>query len=118
MIIKSSKGLGEVLISLLIAEIILILLSWILSAACVEGVRSLLSGEGVRWFVGDFARMMASPLLVWLILLLMAIGAFLLFILKTLFPNGNNTILSLLTMPVTLTWNYLFVNKLLSNKHE
>lgn len=65
-----------ILFSVLIAEVALILLSWILSAAGVEGVRSLLSGEGVRWFVGDFAQMVASPLLVWLILLMMAIGAY------------------------------------------
>ena len=60
---KTSSQLGVVLFILLIAELALILLSWILSAAGVEGVRSLLSGEGVRWFVGDFARMVASPLL-------------------------------------------------------
>lgn len=62
---------------LLIAEVVLILLSWILSAAGVEGVRSLLSGEGVRWFVGDFARMVASPLLAWILLLMIAVGTFL-----------------------------------------
>jgi len=73
---KSSQ-LGVVLFALLIAEVALILLSWILSAAGVEGVRSLLSGEGVRWFVGDFARTMASPLLAWLILLMIAVGSFL-----------------------------------------
>lgn len=70
-------GLGEVTLILLIAELTLILLSWILSAAGMEGVRSLLSGEGVRWFVGDFARMVASPLLAWLLLSMMAVGAFL-----------------------------------------
>lgn len=48
----------------------------------------------------------------------MALGAFILFVLKQLFPTGNNSILSLLTMPVTMTWNYLFVNKLLSKKDE
>ena len=73
---KTSQ-LGVVLFILLIAELALILLSWILSAAGVEGVRSLLSGEGVRWFVGDFARMVASPLLTWLLLLMIAVGTFL-----------------------------------------
>ena len=48
----------------------------------------------------------------------MVLGALVLYILKQLFPEGNNSILSLLTMPVTMTWNYLFVNKLLSQKHE
>lgn len=48
----------------------------------------------------------------------MALGALVLFVLKQLFPSGNNSILSLFTMPFTMTWNYLFVNKLLSQKHE
>ena len=48
----------------------------------------------------------------------MALGAFLLYLLKVLFPAGNDTVLSLCTMPVTLTWNYLFVNKLLSHNNE
>ena len=74
---KTLSQLGVVLFILLIAELALILLSWILSAAGVEGVRSLLSGEGVRWFVGDFARMVASPLLTWLLLLMIAVGIFL-----------------------------------------
>ena len=74
---ESVRGLGEVTLILLIAELALILLSWILSAAGVECVRSLLSGEGVRWFVGDFARMVASPMLAWLLLSMMAVGAFL-----------------------------------------
>lgn len=59
---------------LLIAEVVLILLSWILSAMRVEGVRSLLSGEGIRWFFGNFTSMVASPWLVWLLLLMIALG--------------------------------------------
>lgn len=83
------QDMGVICLILLLAEVTLILLSWILSAAGVEGVRSLLSGEGVRWFVGDFARMVASPLLVWLILLLMAIGAFLRSGLTSLWHEGR-----------------------------
>ncbi|MBO4720745.1 MAG: AbgT family transporter [Prevotella sp.] len=85
-----SSHLGVVLFVLLMAEVALILLSWILSAAGVEGVRSLLSGEGVRWFVGDFARTMASPLLVWLILLMIAVGAFLRSGLTSLLHEGDS----------------------------
>ena len=59
---------------LLIVEAVLILLSWILSAMRVEGVRSLLSGEGLRWFFGNFTSMVASPWLAWLLLMLMALG--------------------------------------------
>ena len=61
---------------LLLAELVLILLSWILFAIGEEEVRSLLSSEGIRWFVGGFTTMVSSPLLVWLIILLMAFGTF------------------------------------------
>ena len=88
------ERLGVILFSVLIGEVTLILLSWILSAAGVEGVRSLLSGEGVRWFVGDFAWMVASPLLVWIILLMIAIGAFLRSGLTSLWHEGRSRMMS------------------------
>ena len=87
-------GLGEVTLILLIAELTLILLSWILSAAGMEGVRSLLSGEGVRWFVGDFARMVASPLLAWLLLSMMAVGSFLRSGLTSLWQEDRSRMMS------------------------
>ena len=65
-------GVGVVLI---LAETLLVILSWLLSAMRLSGVRSLLSGEGIRWFIGDFATVLASPLLVWLVLLLIAFGS-------------------------------------------
>ena len=70
---KTSR-LGMLMLLLLIAEAVLILLSWILSAMRVEDVRSLLSGEGIRWFFGNFTSMVASPWLACLILILMALG--------------------------------------------
>ena len=70
---KTSR-LGMLMLLLLVAEAVLILLSWILSAMRVEGVRSLLSGEGVRWFFGHFTTMVASPWLACLVLLLVAFG--------------------------------------------
>ena len=69
-----TSRLGMLLMLLLVAEAGLILISWILSAMRVDGVRSLLSGEGIRWFFGNFTSMVASPLLVWLVLLLIALG--------------------------------------------
>lgn len=60
----------------LFAELTLVLTSWILSATMMEGVRSLLSSEGIRWYFGSFTEMVASPLLVWLLLLLSALGCF------------------------------------------
>lgn len=73
---SQAKGsrFGVLMLLLLIAEVVLIILSWILSAMRVDGVRSMLSGEGVRWFFGNFASMVASPWLAWLLLLLVALG--------------------------------------------
>ena len=59
---------------LMVAEALLVILSWLFSATRMESVRSLLSSEGIRWFFGYFTGMVASPLLVWLILLLVALG--------------------------------------------
>lgn len=69
-----ASSYGIIMFLLLIAEVVLILLSWILSAMRVDGVRSLLSGEGIRWFFGNFTSMVASPWLVWLLLLMIALG--------------------------------------------
>lgn len=61
--------------ALFLAQLLLILVSWIYSAAFpYSGVRSLISGEGARWFMGYFSDMLLSPLLVWIILLSMAFG--------------------------------------------
>jgi aminobenzoyl-glutamate transport protein len=69
-----ASSYGILMFLLLIAEVVLILLSWILSAMRVDGVRSLLSGEGIRWFFGNFTSIVASPWLVWLLLLMIALG--------------------------------------------
>jgi len=65
---------GVVILVLLMAELLLFILSWLFSATRMEGVRSLLSSEGIRWFFGSFTEMVASPLLVWLLLGLIAYG--------------------------------------------
>ena len=70
---KDSR-LGMIMLLLLLAEAALILISWIFSAMRVDGVRSLLSGEGVRWFFGNFTSMVASPWLACLVLMLVALG--------------------------------------------
>ena len=71
----SKEWLGVVGAVLLLAQLVLIILSWLLSATRLEGVRSLLSSEGIRWFVGDFSTILASPLLAWLLLMLITLGA-------------------------------------------
>lgn len=65
---------SRLVLLLAVIQLLLVLLSWLLSAMMVEGVRSLLSSEGLRWFLGSFASMLATPWLVWLLLLSMAGG--------------------------------------------
>lgn len=67
------KLLGYLAIALLLALVVLVLVSWLLSAT-QGGARSLLSPEGIRFFFGGFVDMLRKPLLVWLLLLSMAWG--------------------------------------------
>ena len=62
-------------VGLLVAQSVLVIVSWLLSAMRLDGVRSMLSSEGIRWFVGGFSDIVASPLLAWLLLLLIAGGS-------------------------------------------
>ena len=63
-------------LALALAQLLLIFTSWVWSAAMpLSGVRSMLSSEGIRWYLGHFAELMASPFLVWLLLGAMAYGA-------------------------------------------
>ena len=56
-------------------QVLLMPVSWLLSAAFPDsGIRSMLSGEGLRWFMGGYAHIMATPQLVWLLLMSMAAG--------------------------------------------
>lgn len=60
---------------LVLAQLLLMLVSWIWSAAVpASGVRSMLSSEGIRWFLGHFTDLLATPLLVWILLLAAAYG--------------------------------------------
>lgn len=69
------RVLSYMALILLVAEGALIFLSWLLSAALPNsGVRSILSGEGLRWFMGHFANILATPLLSCLLLAAIAIG--------------------------------------------
>ena len=68
------KVVSYIAMVLAVAEIVLILVSWLLSATVGDDVRSLLSSEGIRFFFGGFVNMLLSPLLVWIVLLSMAYG--------------------------------------------
>ncbi len=62
---------------LVLCQLLLILGSWLYGAAFPDsGVHSLLTGEGIRWFLGRFAHVLATPLLVWIVLLSMSYGVF------------------------------------------
>lgn len=81
------KILPYLALALALAQLLLIFVSWVWSAAMpLSGVRSILSSEGIRWFLGHFAELMASPVLVWLLLGAMAHGA----IVKCRCQQGNS----------------------------
>lgn len=70
------SSLPYIALGLGIAIVILILLSWIITAAMPDyAMRSLLSPEGIRWFFGHFTGNLANPFLVWLVLGTIAYGA-------------------------------------------
>lgn len=69
------RVLPYIALTLFVVQLLLMLVSWLWSAAFpMSGVRSLLSSEGLRWFLGGFADLLATPLLVWLLLLSMSVG--------------------------------------------
>ena len=72
--LKMSRLYSLLAVILALAELALVMLSWLLSAMMTEGVRSLLSSGGIRWFFGQFTALIATPLLVWIVLLSMALG--------------------------------------------
>jgi p-aminobenzoyl-glutamate transporter AbgT len=83
--VKSTLSKGVILriwiyrITLLfaVAEVMLFLASWLLTAARPDmAMRSLLSAGGIRWFFGNFATNLADPVLVYLIVLAIACGSF------------------------------------------
>ncbi len=62
-------------LTIALAQVVLVLTSWLVTAAMPEIFdRSLLSPEGIRWFFGQFQENLASPLLVWLLLVSIAWG--------------------------------------------
>lgn len=68
--------LGYIVLVLLVSQLALILLSWLVTAAFPElPMRSVLSSEGIRWFFGSFVSNQLSPLLIYFIMTVMAVGA-------------------------------------------
>ena len=72
---RAKKLLPYVALMLFLIQVVLMVGSWLYSAAYpMSGVHSLLSSEGLRWFLGHFADSLAQPLLVWIVLLSLAYG--------------------------------------------
>lgn len=70
-----SKICAYAMFLLALAQIVLVLLSWLITAAMPEAFpRSMLSPEGIRWFFGSFSENMESPWLVGLLLFCIAWG--------------------------------------------
>lgn len=70
-----SKICAYAMLLLALAQIVLVLLSWLITAAMPEAFpRSMLSPEGIRWFFGSFTENLESPWLVRLLLICIAWG--------------------------------------------
>lgn len=68
---------GWAIIILCVAQVLLILVSWLVTAAYPESsIRSMLGSEGIRWFFGHFVNNILSSVLVWIIIIGIAYGAF------------------------------------------
>lgn len=70
--VKTWTGrLGGVLI---VGNLLIFLLSWLLTATVSENVNSLLTSEGIRWFFNHFSDGVARPVLAWILQLAIAFG--------------------------------------------
>lgn len=74
---KGSKFCSIAALTIVIMQIVVVLMSWLINSAngSSTAVRSLLSAEGIRWFFGHFADNLATPYLVWIILVAIAFGS-------------------------------------------
>lgn len=70
-----SKICAYAMLLLALAQIVLVLLSWLITAAMPDVFpRSMLSPEGIRWFFGSFSDNLESPWLVGILLICIAWG--------------------------------------------
>lgn len=68
-----------------VLQLLLILLSWIVDAMQWYEVNSLLSPLGIRWFLSQYSYNLATPMMVWIVLIACAYGA-----VKMAFSNVEN----------------------------
>ena len=70
---KITTWLALLTVGLLAAQALLFLVSWLVTAMRPDtAMHSLLSSEGIRWFFGSFIGNVASPILVWILVIAMA----------------------------------------------
>ena len=73
--VDKKRLLPYLALGLFAGEVLLVLVSWLLAAAFpMSGYRSLLSSEGLRWLLGRYSDLLASPALTCLLLLSIAGG--------------------------------------------
>lgn len=71
----AAKRWSIVLLVLLVVQVLLVFVSWLITAVSPEShIHSLLSSEGLRWLFGSFVDNITQPFLVWMILVAMAVG--------------------------------------------
>lgn len=71
------KVLPWSVVVLALLQAAVVLFSWIVTSVWPSAeLMSVLSGEGVRWYFGNFVNNMSCPLLVWLLLIFMAYGTY------------------------------------------
>jgi aminobenzoyl-glutamate transport protein len=62
---------------LAMTQVLVVFVSWLVAAVAPSlSIRSLLGGEGIRWFFGGFASRLSQPLLGWIILLSLGYSAY------------------------------------------
>lgn len=72
----SARFVPGILIALLLLQLLLVVASWLINAMLPHThIRSLLSGEGIRWLFAHAVDNQLSPLLPWLMMVSMACGA-------------------------------------------
>ena len=72
---NKSHVFSTIAICLVVCQVAVVILSWILTAAFPNlPLRSVLSGEGIRWMVGSFSKSVAAVYMMWLFFGTIAVG--------------------------------------------
>lgn len=72
---RNNRFFAYTALLLFILELLLILGSWMVTAAFPElSLRSLIGFDGVRWLLGSFTESLATPFLVWMVVCALAYG--------------------------------------------